>query len=265
MANEAMTKLVEYEVNGEPIKLNGNMVREYLVSENAPVSDQEIVMFLQLCKFQKLNPFLNEAYLVKYRSKQGPDKPAQIIVSKEAFMKRANSNPHFRGLKAGIMVANGDDIKLRDGAVKLPKEQLIGGWATVERDDREATHVEISLDEFGKGQSTWKSMPNNMIRKTAIVNALREAFPETLGDMYTEDDKNPHEAPVQVKQATEHQTVDDLLSKQPEPEPETNDEIIIDDDPLDEVGNSVDKEEGPNGNSAKNPENLFENIGDLIE
>lgn len=260
MANELMTKSIEYEVNGEPVKLSGQMVRDYLVSGNGKVTDQEVVMFLQLCKFQKLNPFLNEAYLVKFGGS-----PAQIIVSKEAFMKRANSNPHFRGLKAGIMVANGDDIKLRDGAVKLPKEQLIGGWATVERDDREETHVEISLDEFGKGQSTWKSMPNNMIRKTAIVNALREAFPETLGDMYTEDDKNPHEAPVQVKQATEHQTVDDLLSKQPEPEPKTNDEIIIDDDPLDEVGNLVDKEEGPNGNSAKNPENLFENIGDLIE
>ena len=31
-------------------------------------------------------------------------------------------------------------------------------------------------------------MPATMIRKTALVNALREAFPEDLGNMYTEDD-----------------------------------------------------------------------------
>ncbi|MFA9494242.1 recombinase RecT, partial [Streptococcus sp. E17BB] len=36
--------------------------------------------------------------------------------------------------------------------------------------------------------STWNSMPATMIRKTALVNALREAFPEDLGNMYTEDD-----------------------------------------------------------------------------
>ena len=31
-------------------------------------------------------------------------------------------------------------------------------------------------------------MPLTMIRKTAIVNALREAFPENLGAMYTEEE-----------------------------------------------------------------------------
>lgn len=44
------------------------------------------------------------------------------------------------------------------------------------------------MKEFSKNQSTWKTMPATMIRKTAIVNALRETFPDTLGGMYTEDD-----------------------------------------------------------------------------
>lgn len=52
-------------------------------------------------------------------------------------------------------------------------------------------------------------MPMNMIRKTAIVNALREAFPNNVGAMYTEDDVQPQterEAvvnEVQSNQATE--------------------------------------------------------------
>ena len=61
MSNEILEKPIEYEVNGEEVKLTGNMVKQYLVSGNGNVTDQELVMFLQLAKYQKLNPFLNEA------------------------------------------------------------------------------------------------------------------------------------------------------------------------------------------------------------
>lgn len=186
-----METKVSYEVNGEEITLTGNMIKRFLVSgDPAKVSEQEVTMFLNLCKFQKLNPFLNEAYLVKFK-----DAPAQIIVSKEAFMKRAEANPHYEGFKAGIVVQRGDSMERIEGALKLKNDALIGGWAEIYRDDRKAPiTVEIAISEFSKGQATWQSMPMNMIRKTAIVNALREAFPENLGSMYTEDDKSPHEA-----------------------------------------------------------------------
>ena len=66
---------------------------------------------------------------------------------------------------------------------------MLGGWAEVSRKDRDIpVRVELSMKEFSKNQSTWRTMPATMIRKTAIVNALRETFPDTLGGMYTEDD-----------------------------------------------------------------------------
>ncbi|WP_404327852.1 phage recombination protein Bet [Companilactobacillus paralimentarius] len=148
---------------------------------------KETMMFLSLCKYQKLNPFTKEAYIIKFGNS-----PAQIIVSKEAFMKRAEANPNFDGFKAGCIATNVDDIDPRytQGAFILPDETLVGGWAEVYRKDRKIpTRIEISLKEFNKGQSTWKTMPATMIRKTAIVNALREAFPNDLGAMQTEDDK----------------------------------------------------------------------------
>lgn len=168
MSNELLEKPIKYEVNGEEVKLSGNMVKQYLVSGNGNVTDQEIVMFLQLAKYQKLNPFLNEAYLVKFGSQ-----PAQIIVSKEAFMKRAENHPQYDGMKAGIVVERNGEIIELPGALKLDNDKLIGGWAKVYRKDRsEPIEIQIELKEFNKGQSTWKSMPNTMIRKTAIVNAL---------------------------------------------------------------------------------------------
>lgn len=184
MSNELLTRRVEYEVNGEPVKLTGEMVKQYLVRGNSEVSDQELVMFLNLCKYQKLNPFLNEAYLIKFKNA-----PAQIVTSKEAFMKRAESNEQYSGLEAGIIVERDGNMVELEGAVSLKSDVLIGGWAKVYRKDRDKPIVvKISMEEFSKSQATWKQMPNNMIRKTAVVNALREAFPENLNQMYTDEE-----------------------------------------------------------------------------
>ncbi|MGN8233205.1 phage recombination protein Bet [Priestia flexa] len=185
MSNDLMAKSVEFEVNGESVKLSGATVKNYLVRGNDTVSEQEIVMFINLCKYQKLNPFLNEAYLVKFKGA-----PAQIITSKEAFMKRAEANENFDGLEAGIIVERDGQMIDVEGAIKLSNDKLIGGWAKVYRTDRKAPiSVRISYDEFSKGQATWKQMPLNMIRKTAIVNAMREAFPGSLGNMYTDEEQ----------------------------------------------------------------------------
>lgn len=191
-----MERPMQFEVNGETVKLSGAMVKDYLVRGNGDVSDQELVMFMNLCKFQKLNPFLNEAYLIKFGSQ-----PAQIIVSKEAFMKRAENHPKYEGFEAGIIVERKGELVEVEGAVKLTEDKLIGGWAKIYRSDRKKPiTTRISLDEFSKGQATWKAMPLNMIRKSAIVNAQREAFPDTLGALYTEDDALTQTEPKDVTQ-----------------------------------------------------------------
>ena len=62
MAAEVMEKkengIVEYEANGEIVKLSPNMIKKYLVNGDGAVTDQEIMMFLSLCRYQHLNPFL---------------------------------------------------------------------------------------------------------------------------------------------------------------------------------------------------------------
>ena len=225
--NTLLTKSVEYEVNGKPVRLSGEMIKQYLIRGGAEVSDQEVLMFLQLCQFQELNPWLNEAYLIKFKGA-----PAQIIVSKEAFMKRAESHEQYNGLEAGIIVERDGQMVELEGAVSLKNDVLLGGWAKVYRKDRERPVViKISMQEFSKGQSTWKQMPNNMIRKTAIVNALREAFPEKLNQMYTEEE-TPSEPQVnvqeEIKQKANQTLIDiptveqasDLNQQKPRQEPE---------------------------------------------
>ena len=186
------TDMVEYESDGQKVKLSPAMIRKYLVSGNGAVSDQEVMMFLSLCKFQKLNPFLKEAYLIKYGSQ-----PATIVTGKEAFMKRALRNPNYAGYEAGVVVMDNQtgNMENRVGTIVLPEvETLLGGWATVYVKGWEhPLTVTVAFDEYclrkeGKPASNWAVKPATMIRKVALVQALREAFPADLGGMYTAEE-----------------------------------------------------------------------------
>lgn len=193
------TELVTYKTNqGDQVSLTPHTVRKYLVRGNADkVTDQEVMLFLKLCQYQRLNPFLREAYLIKYASE-----PATIVTGKDTFTKRAASNPACAGWEAGVVVQKQDGtIENRKGALVLPGETLIGGWAKVHRKDWNVPlEVSVRLEEYqrytrdGELQRSWQTMPATMIRKVALVQALREAMPDEFAGMYA-----PEEMPVDME------------------------------------------------------------------
>ncbi|MBQ8066767.1 MAG: phage recombination protein Bet [Solobacterium sp.] len=190
-----------FEANGMEVKLTPTIVKNYLVSgDKDRVTDQEVAMFINLCKYSGLNPWLREAYCIKYGSE-----PATMVTGKDAFMKRAEAMPDYDGMQAGIVVTDQEgSINYREGSVKLPGEEIIGGWAEVYRKDRQhSTRVEVSFEEYaarrkdGSLNSQWSKKPATMIRKVAVVQALREAFPTNLGGMYSAEEvgrEEPEEA-----------------------------------------------------------------------
>ena len=178
--NNNALALAEFTLEGGQV-LTADTVKNYLTSGNGAVTEQETLMFIDLCKAQKLNPFIREAYLIKFGTS-----PANIVVGKDVFVKRAYRNPNFEGMKAGIVTVDKEgNTHEREGSLKLPGETLIGGWCEVYTSDKKfPIKSVVSLEEYSKSQSTWKTMPMVMIRKCAMVTALREAFPEDLQGLY---------------------------------------------------------------------------------
>ena len=175
----------EYKVAGELVKLSYNIVRSYLTRGNVTVTDQEVAMFISICKYNQLNPFLNEAYLIKFGNN-----PAQMIVSKEALMKRAEANPSYDGLEAGLILLRNNEVIEVEGNFHLPTDDILGAWAKVYRKDRSKPFVaKVNLSEYDKKQSSWTDKKATMIGKVAKVQALREAFPVQLGAMYTQEEQ----------------------------------------------------------------------------
>lgn len=186
---ESTAIAVEYEVLGTKVALDIDFVKKYLVRGRAEmVTNQELVMFINTCKMQKLNPLANgEVYLIKYDK----DAPAQMVVGKDAYTKRAFINPNYIGKEDGITVLRGNQIVQKAGCCLYPQEVLIGGWCRVfyERKGKERVAFrEVALEEYNTQKSNWNSKPSTMINKVAIAQCIRDAFPADYEGLYSEDE-----------------------------------------------------------------------------
>lgn len=171
-----------------PSDLSVSTIKKYI---NDKATDEEAYVFLQLCKARGLNPFLKEAYLIKYDHVS----PATMVVGKDAFMKRAELHPEYDGFEAGIIVEYKDSSGFvivdenRVGTFLREEETLLGGWAKVYRKDHtRPVEITVSMKEFNTGKSSWKKIPATMIRKVALVQGHREAFPSELSGMYDQSE-----------------------------------------------------------------------------
>lgn len=180
---------VVYEVDGEQIKLTPSIVQNYIVGTDAQITMPEFKFFTSLCKARGLNPFLKEAYCIKYGKN-----PAQIVVGKDAVLKRAIKNPNYDGIESGVIVQNKETSEIieRKGTFYLrDSEKLVGGWAKVYRKDwQHPTYCSVGFDEVAQKKSdgslnaNWSGKGATMVEKVAKVRALRETFVEELGGMY---------------------------------------------------------------------------------
>lgn len=179
--------------DGQHFTVSFGDVRNFICPK---ATDAECKIFLETCKQYHLNPFTKEAYLIHYDNKN-EDTASTIVLGKNCYMQMAERNPNFDGFEAGVIVLTADGQLLnREGSIVYDGdsgETLLGGWAKVYRKDRtRASYEEVKLSEYDTGKSLWSSKKATMIRKVALVHALREAFPSTFGALYDESEVSVH-------------------------------------------------------------------------
>ncbi|WP_203265675.1 phage recombination protein Bet [Streptococcus uberis] len=200
MTNE-MTKQAKGDFLTNPQALTGSIIRKYL-DPQGKASEEELAYFIATCKERNLNPFTKEVYFIKYGTN-----PAQIVVSKDAFMKRAEQNQNFDGFEAGVVIINDGELKHITGTILPPNATLVGGWAKVYRKDRKfPIEADADFKAYNTGKSMWAKMPALMIRKVALVSAMREAFSENVGGLYTTDEMGQND-PIDVTPAESQEEV----------------------------------------------------------
>jgi phage recombination protein Bet len=186
----AESKPVEIEsMEGQHLTVTFDDVKNF-ICKDATVTECRI--FLETCKQYHLNPFTKEAYLIHYDNKNG-DTASTIVLGKTCYLKMAENHPQYDGFEAGVIVLIKDvgELVHREGSIVYRDEDLLGGWAKVYRKDRSRpSYEEVKLSEYDTGKSLWSGKKTTMIRKVALVHALREAFPSTFGGLYDVSEVN---------------------------------------------------------------------------
>lgn len=186
-------------------QLDGETLRNF-VDPKHQASPQELQTLLAIVKNRNLNPFTKEVYFIKYGNN-----PAQIVVSKDAFMKRAEQNQNYDGFESGVIYEDEKgELKTKRGVILPRKATLIGGWCEVYRKDRSRpVYREVELSAYDTHKNWWQKAPGQMIEKVAIVAAVRDAFSENVGGLYTADEME-QAAPIDV---TPRETQEDVKAR----------------------------------------------------
>lgn len=198
--SKALTKAPAKEVtySAEQIQLIKNTVA-------VGATDNELSLFLQVCKNRKLDPFSRQIHFVK-RSGKGT-----IQTGIDGFRTIAE--------RTGCYAGNDDPVFDDE---KTPQKATVTVWKMV--DGVRCPFVATARwSQYFPGEGVgfmWKKMPHVMLGKCAEALALRKAFPEALSGLYSDDEMEQSGKPDTVKAdaAVKAEAVAPELQKTAEPE-----------------------------------------------
>lgn len=147
------------------------------------LDESQKMYFVEIAQAFQLNPFKREIHPAVYWDSIKGKKTLSVITGYEVYIKRAERSGKLRGWRSGIRNPN-DPMKSWVGYVEIKKD----GW------DEMFCH-EVYFDEVaqfkkdGTLTSFWKRAPRFQLKKVAISQGFRLAFPDELGGIpYTADE-----------------------------------------------------------------------------
>ena len=138
-------------------------IEEYLFTSETKLSDKQKKMFIKLAQLHNLNPFKREIYAIPFGTE------FSIVTGYQTYIERAEATGKLDGWSCSV---------IRDG------DKIVGAKIIIHRKDFKCPFEwEVTFADFGKTYSAWKKMPEFMIKKVAIGQGFRLAFPNELGNM----------------------------------------------------------------------------------
>ncbi len=197
------SKVMEKLYEGDDIKNNfdENFVQLF-TSKHNDFSTSQILDFFHGCQLTGADPRKKDAYLVGYKSK-GVMIHA-VVYSYHFLLKKANATQKLKGVQCVCEVREEfDPITGQD------KKEMVAIATIHKQGNEEPTKFEAYWSEFaqtkydGTYTKTWKEKPRVMLQKCAIANALRWAFPESLENIFIQEERNEFDVEKEGKLSKE--------------------------------------------------------------
>jgi phage recombination protein Bet len=176
-------------------------VKRYLRSTQYPppregtdekrLTNEEFELFIAVCEQRRLDPLKRHIYATKRWNTEQGKKVLSVEATIDGLRLTADRTGRYRGQTRAMWA--GTDGKWVDAwlAKEPPAAAMVGVW----RDgDVEPITAVAHFDEFAQRYDdgyligVWKEKPRLMLAKCAEALALRKAFPEELGGLYTAEE-----------------------------------------------------------------------------
>ena len=165
------------------------LLLDYLIQSNSNLNEHEQKMFVSVAMAYGLNPFKREIYPVAYGS--GDKRKLSIIVGYEIYLKRAERTGKLDGFEvsiSGIFKKGKIQKKKFDGSFYdvqgiLPEGEVSATCTVWVKGKTHPVVWTVWFDEYTQSNEMWLSKPRTMIKKVAIEQAFRIAFPDEMGGM----------------------------------------------------------------------------------
>lgn len=174
-------------------------------------SDDELKMFVQVCKGANLNPFLRQVHLVPRWDSKNAKEVRTIQVSIDGFRSIAESSGAYAGNEDPIFKGEQTIKPNEKGELTVPNGatvtvyKMLGG----ERCPFTATARWSEYYPGAKLGFQWHIRPYLMLGKCAEALALRKAFPKLLSGMYAQEEME-QSVQVETKQRDQNTAYDKL-------------------------------------------------------
>lgn len=159
-------------------------IREYIEVSGlgSELTENERRQFVQFCTSYQLDPFKGEVHCSVYG--QGEYRNLSLIVGFLTYVKRAELSGRLDGWSAGIE-GTGEDT---EAVVTIWRKD----WS---HEFQHRVHWKEAVQRKRDGSLTafWKKMPRYLLKKTAIAQAFRLAFPAELAGMGYDEAELPEE------------------------------------------------------------------------
>ena len=184
-------------------------------------SDDELRLFIQVCKGAQLNPFMRQVHLVpRWDSKLGQEVRA-IQVGIDGFRAVAESSGQYAGnddpIYDGDKTIEFSTKAKAKNALVVPEKATVTVYKLLDG-QRYGFTATARWDEYYPGEKIgfqWHIRPYLMLGKCAEALALRKAFPKLLSGMYAaeEMDRSKGEEKEEKNKKTAFEKLMDMLDK----------------------------------------------------
>lgn len=163
----------------EAPKVDSKTVEDFIFGSKIGLTPEQKTLAVRIAIEFNLNPFKREVHFVKFGDK------FNIITGYEVYLKRAERSRNWAGFKPWVE-GKGQDMR-----------------AFVEVWRKDWTHSlihSVPMSEYYRETNSWKKMPETMLKKVAIAQAFRMAFPDELGGMPYTTEELPPDMTGEIKQ-----------------------------------------------------------------